>query len=317
MLSTITPIAILLLAGLQQVQAVYVACVPSATNLGDGFNVENIQNPTACSDACFNTYATTYSYFLPAQQGQGIPRKRQFPETSPPVCFCSDTSPTSQTVQPTASADTDGTGVCSDDTYTVNVVRSSYTFLRCYSGFGANTAPETLNLVGNVAGPEECFRACVGYGSALTAYGEGALFCACGPTDPQYSSPTTCRPGTYFIYYHSVGTTFNSQYAKRQLRERLVREKNSKRGICPTPLTACKVTGITDSFECINTNEELESCGGCVNGDFNGDKVTRGIDCTTLRGVARGGVTCSSGVCQAFACKAGFELSADATCLPL
>ncbi|WVQ70288.1 uncharacterized protein L199_008514 [Kwoniella botswanensis] len=67
------------------------------------------------------------------------------------------------------------------------------------------------------------------------------------------------------------------------------------------------------SYECIDTFSELESCGGCAYGEFTseGAKPSPGIDCTSLLGVSRSGVTCHSGQCLAFACEEGYALVKD------
>ncbi|WWD20988.1 hypothetical protein CI109_105469 [Kwoniella shandongensis] len=41
------------------------------------------------------------------------------------------------------------------------------------------------------------------------------------------------------------------------------------------------------------------------------------VCCAALPGVARGGVTCTSGACQAFACKTGYSLASNATCVAI
>lgn len=57
-------------------------------------------------------------------------------------------------------------------------------------------------------------------------------------------------------------------------------------------------------FECIDTQNELESCGGCI---VRGE----GEDCTELRRKGALGVGCQAGTCQAFACADGYKLYID------
>ncbi|KAN0135206.1 hypothetical protein V8E53_007097 [Lactarius tabidus] len=78
--------------------------------------------------------------------------------------------------------------------------------------------------------------------------------------------------------------------------------------------TACGVFGRgTRAWECVNTELDLESCGGCV---FPLTPFSRiGKDCTALPGVAD--VSCLSGECVVYRCMPGYALSRDGThCIP-
>ncbi|KAI9631641.1 hypothetical protein KEM48_014550 [Puccinia striiformis f. sp. tritici PST-130] len=90
-----------------------------------------------------------------------------------------------------------------------------------------------------------------------------------------------------------------SKYYKRQ---------STAIGHCPTGLDACPISSFNTSpgYECVNTQEELEHCGGCSS---TGD----GVDCNTITGVESAG--CSRGQCMAFACKEGFYLGPNKTCV--
>ncbi|WWD20990.1 hypothetical protein CI109_105471 [Kwoniella shandongensis] len=308
MLYTLASAALLFLARLQQVHAAnggtYVGCVD--TDLAALFGQVLYQNsPSECATSCHVRFTSTYSYYKPAVISDG----------SPATCYCSDTPPGEYY---TTSEGTDGNGACYTTDYTTWVTASTYTFSGCYADLGPSTTFSQFESIGIVDGPEQCLRACVDYPVAVMGSGEGGLLqCACGPQSADFSGPSACAGGSLFTYRHAAGTSVNSQFAKRQLRERLVREKSSRRGVCPSPMTACKVDGVLNSFECINTNEELESCGGCAKGEFNDELATNGVDCTSLPNVARGGVTCRAGRCEAFACKAGFTLAKDSTCVAL
>jgi len=67
-------------------------------------------------------------------------------------------------------------------------------------------------------------------------------------------------------------------------------------------------------YECVDTQTNLESCGGCVVPYTLGltpDEVKNmkpGVDCTVLRGV--GDVGCHKGKCIVRKCRKGYELSA-------
>ncbi|WVW79138.1 hypothetical protein I302_101104 [Kwoniella bestiolae CBS 10118] len=211
---------------------------------------------------------------------------------------------------------------CADNDYTVWVSASTYSTNRCYSRQEDPEMESSLAYQGQVADPQECFRDCSAYNYASTqllgdADGAG-MNCWCGSQESYLGAngyEAACDFNTFTIYQHPAGTVINSVYAKRQLKERLIRTRNRKRALCPGTLTACVVPGVSDSFECIDTKQELESCGGCMSGEFNEHNSTMGIDCTSLPGVPRGAVTCSNSKCTAFACKKGWTLASDGTCV--
>ncbi|WVQ98931.1 hypothetical protein IAU59_006063 [Kwoniella sp. CBS 9459] len=135
--------------------------------------------------------------------------------------------------------------------------------------------------------------------------------CACGSSigSPSY---TACGLNNYLVYYHDP-IAQASQLTRRKLRERLS-ESSRQAADCPAGLTACVVAGYSDSFECIDTNAEIESCGGCINGLFGMGNFTSGTDCTAIPGIAFGAVTCTAGRCESFACQDGFSL-VDGECV--
>ncbi|GAA5836418.1 hypothetical protein JCM11251_007075 [Rhodosporidiobolus azoricus] len=53
-------------------------------------------------------------------------------------------------------------------------------------------------------------------------------------------------------------------------------------------------------YECVDTTQALESCGGCAS-------TGEGQDCTAIRGAA--GVGCDAGICVVFSCEAGWKPS--------
>ncbi|BGP18845.1 hypothetical protein JCM10213v2_006925 [Rhodosporidiobolus nylandii] len=55
-------------------------------------------------------------------------------------------------------------------------------------------------------------------------------------------------------------------------------------------------------YECIDTAQALDSCGGCAS-------TGEGVDCTRIRGAA--GVGCEAGVCRVFSCENGWKPSLD------
>lgn len=72
---------------------------------------------------------------------------------------------------------------------------------------------------------------------------------------------------------------------------------------CPAAHTACSIPGSVRGFECIDTNSNIEMCGGCANAG--------GVDCTTLPGVDA--VGCIAGQCEVWACAEGFAWDASSS----
>lgn len=116
--------------------------------------------------------------------------------------------------------------------------------------------------------------------------------CYCTP-DAQGFGSTTCAPASsIYIYYHPPGPQASGYSKRRQLAtvRRAVEEDTS---LCPVGKTACQIEGWPDSHEvrlcrsrtsssrpradvlsppshaqCLDTETELESCGGCRHGVF-------------------------------------------------
>ncbi|ORY90772.1 hypothetical protein BCR35DRAFT_328533 [Leucosporidium creatinivorum] len=69
--------------------------------------------------------------------------------------------------------------------------------------------------------------------------------------------------------------------------------------LCPGTETACPIFPRMGTYECIETDNSLESCGGCASRG-------EGEDCTAIKGAQ--GVGCSAGRCQVFTCQDGYKL---------
>lgn len=75
--------------------------------------------------------------------------------------------------------------------------------------------------------------------------------------------------------------------------------------LCPTGLNACpiaNVSGLSSDYECIDTTQELESCGGCLS-------TGAGQDCTAIKGAWN--VGCEQGSCAVYNCMTGYKLSSS------
>ncbi|KAK7039422.1 insulin-like growth factor binding protein, partial [Favolaschia claudopus] len=82
-------------------------------------------------------------------------------------------------------------------------------------------------------------------------------------------------------------------------------------GECPRGLTPCAVPGRSfRSWECVDTRNDLESCGGCSFSGLNKAETT-GQDCTALPGVAD--VSCLHGRCTVMKCMPGYDIHHNRT----
>jgi len=79
--------------------------------------------------------------------------------------------------------------------------------------------------------------------------------------------------------------------------------------VCETGLVG--FGGKSVGWECVNTQADLESCGGCAR-PTEGGRV--GVDCTAI--VGANGVACVDGSCQVASCLRGFKLFNN-ECKPL
>ncbi|WOO84480.1 Protein priA [Vanrija pseudolonga] len=221
---------------------------------------------------------------------------------------------------------------------------STQTFYGCYSSASAPaynlyssfvffgcTASLTLNpadgLAGGVRGPmtaTACWAGCAGF---LYAYLQGTpeptFNCFCANNQPFTSGVgLSCGPSSFYMYSHTPAQAA-SHLARRKQRllqidaERVLVDNP----YCPVGLESCRVyPDLRDeSYECIRTDTELESCGGCRYGRY-GPGATNmttapGVDCTALPGVRFGAVTCRQGQCVISGCRYGFRLRNNA-CLP-
>ncbi|ODN75224.1 hypothetical protein L202_06420 [Cryptococcus amylolentus CBS 6039] len=189
---------------------------------------------------------------------------------------------------------------------------SSFTFKGCSSGTGIISSTS-----GTVASPDACLTKCAAYANAFytpNIFGSGYT-CACG-SGTLTTSSDRCTTSNYYTFSHTAVATASGLAKKKRGFEKQERMRRSQvireRGWdCPRGMKACNVMGVSDAWECVDPEADLESCGGCAHGDYvkgaNSTAAT-GVNCSSLPGLLRGSVTCSSGSCQAFACKSGWTL---------
>ncbi|KAI0051706.1 hypothetical protein FA95DRAFT_1534038 [Auriscalpium vulgare] len=112
----------------------------------------------------------------------------------------------------------------------------------------------------------------------------GGVF-QCQPIPPSHPQPPPSKPSG--VHYKKRANTHRAS------------------NLCPRNLTACPISnanGLTADYECLDTKEELTSCGGC-------SSAGTGQDCTAIRGSWN--VGCQAGTCAVFSCMSGFKLSLD------
>lgn len=136
--------------------------------------------------------------------------------------------------------------------------------------------------------------------------------CRCANYPPITSGGTTCGRNNYYIQSHTPGEAA-SGLARRAVQERAAAAQAllDANPYCPVGFKPCQVSpNSEDGYECLRTENELESCGGCVYGVYGteGTNAT-GVDCSALPGVDRNSVSCQSGQCQVARCRRGFNLN--------
>ncbi|WWC87276.1 uncharacterized protein L201_002164 [Kwoniella dendrophila CBS 6074] len=310
-------ISILSLLSFAQAVGTFVGCVLTATAALTGTSTGRVANQNACNTRCLANQQTpfTYSYFA-----NNVP---------PPLlgaiggdnCWCDD-----QGSYVAASAYLVGSGTTSSSC--VDAIQATATDLRTTFQFQGCTNTLTgvvFDLVGGsiiggalVQDPQSCFQRCAGNTNAyfiplaplLTAIAP-TYGCVCDPSGPGLSN--VCGIAQYYKYSHSASASQNAQARKRQL-EAKKRQDSKRQSFCPKRMTACTIPGVENSWECIDSSSDLESCGGCTNGEYtsqvsvNATATATGLDCTSMPGVLMGGSTCTNGKCVAFACKKKFKL---------
>ncbi|WVW79566.1 hypothetical protein I302_101535 [Kwoniella bestiolae CBS 10118] len=287
---SLLPLVAILMSSFLSVNAVtYIGCT------GD-YNLGTSDQPTSARGnvgKCDGYCTTPYFYYRPLGE----------------FCACSDATPNPQMYVQGESAQG---GCSSDDYYQVYSRVTSFNFQGCAENMITDEAPP------DVATLEECFAACANKGSAmfLPYYNENILQCRCNSDYTiEGETPKTCGPTVWFTYTHSPDASA-SGLSRRILRERSSIIRRESQTFCPKGAKACSIPG-RGSYECIDTSSELESCGGCMSGEYHSSSnVTIGTDCSSLPGVARGAITCYNSQCEAFACKKGYQL-ASGLCVPI
>lgn len=78
------------------------------------------------------------------------------------------------------------------------------------------------------------------------------------------------------------------------------RYRKREESICPANETACPISDNSENHECLDTQSELSSCGGCVT-------LNDGENCLIIPGAQ--GVGCLQGKCVVFSVNEGYKMS--------
>ncbi|PPQ88367.1 LOW QUALITY PROTEIN: hypothetical protein CVT25_002113 [Psilocybe cyanescens] len=118
------------------------------------------------------------------------------------------------------------------------------------------------------------------------------------PPDCVCSKPYTVCNGKCGLY-----KACPSSYGKRALSE------SSGKLLCPIGLSACQIIGRgTESWECVDTKQDLESCGGCmIQSSYPGFSKEEGVDCTAINGISD--VSCVDSRCLVRRCMPGYSVN--------
>ncbi|RSH83362.1 uncharacterized protein EHS24_007041 [Apiotrichum porosum] len=197
---------------------------------------------------------------------------------------------------------------CPTGTYTVQYIDANYKIKSCYD----NITFSDVTSQTPVDGISDCFDVCTNSGAQYIALNifsplsKPQPFCICGAGSADQvitlGKQTACGQSSY-------------NFARRQLGIKGRRLKTRTVDLCPTGMQACAIAG-SDGYECIDPMDELESCGGCVDGYYPNSNAKSGIDCTTIQGVAPGGVSCNGGQCIVSRCLASHQLVSE-QCVPI
>lgn len=154
-----------------------------------------------------------------------------------------------------------------DTTQAYNIY-STFVFSSCATSL---TLDPSDGLAGGIKGlmtAGACWTACAGFLNAYLEGTSGSTFnCFCGNNAPTTSGVgPSCGQSSFYMYSHTPAQAASGLARRKQ---RLL-EINAERVLadnpyCPVGLESCRVfPDLRDeAYECIRTDSELESCGGC------------------------------------------------------
>ncbi|WVQ65349.1 uncharacterized protein L199_003525 [Kwoniella botswanensis] len=238
-------------------------------------------------ETCAASCTTTYSYIYYGN-----------------YCLCSDSYPTYSNRAPY------GSDTCISNYDAASYVKSTtFDFANCatagsvfFDGQENTQYTATTDIV-------SCFNQCKNSRYAALAYDstQSSYVCACGN---ELSTQTSgqCTTTSTLVYTHPAEAAA-SGLARRNAREALRRSRQAALiQTCPKGMTACIIPGLegADAWECVDTQNDLESCGGCLYGTYNNATNIIGPSCQNQHGVKLGGTTCQAGKCVNYDCLTGY-----------
>ncbi|KAK8858861.1 hypothetical protein IAR55_003092 [Kwoniella newhampshirensis] len=245
-------------------------------------------NANTCADLC-SSYQ--YSFYTPGLLGLGAD------------CQCSNTLPASSGLSLGLP------GLCLLG-YEADLTDGPASYTGCGNvlDVNGNVAP-----VIQVADLEACLSACRLslyinlFADPSSSTGQG---CSCGSS---FSGATcdTSDPSSNSLVYANLDVATPSAGAQRRARRYIKRQRQQVMAQhCPKGLTACNVAGAigAGAYECVDIDNDLESCGGCLHGEYNNVSAAVGQDCTAIGAAKVGGSTCTKGECVIYQCRRGFAL---------
>ncbi|EFP75567.1 hypothetical protein PGT21_009097 [Puccinia graminis f. sp. tritici] len=144
---------------------------------------------------------------------------------------------------------------------------------------------------------------------------------SCGSSlDWIYSQPEVSRYSDYRTPVQNCRRTYNScqtgctqiwnwpsppGYKPRPSQQAGYRRhrRDTDEKVCPnTQETACPISANATGFECVDTQTEITSCGGC-------ESLNEGENCLTIEGADE--VGCELGECRVFSALPGFEINKE------
>ncbi|WRT65152.1 uncharacterized protein IL334_002094 [Kwoniella shivajii] len=307
------PLFVLTILGLLssvQAASTFVGCVLSATVALTASNGARVASQAACNTRCLAANQQ-YSYYTNAVLiGNN--------------CYCdalgSYAAATNYLVGSSANPSS-----CLDAVQaTATDLKTTFSFQGCtntLTGVVIDLTQGTILGGALVQDPQACFERCksnlqayfIPIVPSLTAIAP-TFGCVCDPSGPGASG--VCGIGQFYKYTHSATASQNAQSRKREMQR--VAEAERRKSFCPKKMTSCVIPGVEDSWECVDPESDLESCGGCTHGEYTAfgpvNSTSTGLDCTNMPGVLMGGSTCTNGKCVAFACKRKWTLR-DGECV--
>ncbi|WVQ65393.1 uncharacterized protein L199_003569 [Kwoniella botswanensis] len=229
------------------------------------------------------------------------------------ACYCSNAG------IPAANLQTGTSGTCSGTE--VRVIGTTFNSVSCLA-FKDLTGQPTFTLgPSNVAGARECLTMCRNDLKAVfgtDSESSTGYSCVCS-SDIQGTSNNVCGTDSVYVYNHPAAAAASGFTKRRAREEEEQRRRDAEVNPCPWGLTACAIPGLeaVDAFECIDTQNDIESCGGCIHRAYTDSTLTMtsnvGENCITP-GVRLGSASCQAGKCVAYGCKDNYDLI-DGQCI--